>query len=433
MRATYTLHDRVLSNRSSRRHFAGSAPELDDVQQRIVSELSTEGYCVVPFSELIPDPAAWTAIEEQADAFVAETEAALAGDREGLRVRAGKEFVVRLYSYGVEIGLDDPWFAACASHRMLDIANTYLGLWSKLEYVDMWYSVPQPADADRKASQRWHRDFNDKHLLKAFLYLVDVDAGTGPFEYVPGSAPGRAHADAWPWRPLGENYPPDGELEKRIPSDGIRTFTAPKGTMVFCNTAGFHRGGFATERAARARDGDVLVAGVARVPDGAQLPLHRVARRAGRSHEVRGHLNVLARPKVAGQSDRSSTARAPRGVSSAARRDSREPIRPRDVGRVGSPTIEGPGHRRTEGWNELASPLPLRAPGRPDRASQGGAVLHQVLRTGRRVGTEHSSRSGRTSALDAGGSECRQPSARQPPHACSTHDRRSASTRSIRR
>ena len=129
---------------------------------------------------------------------------------------------MRLHSYGVELGLDDPWFATCASHRMLDVANTYLGLWSKLEYVDLWYSVPQPADADRIASQRWHRDFNDKHLLKAFLYLVDVDEGTGPFEYVPGSAPGGRYADAWPWRPLGDNYPPDGELEQRIPEDGIR-------------------------------------------------------------------------------------------------------------------------------------------------------------------------------------------------------------------
>jgi phytanoyl-CoA dioxygenase PhyH len=248
VRATYTLHDRVLSNRSSRRHFAGSAPELDDVQQRIVSELSADGYCVIPFSELIGDAATWNAIDEQSKRFVAETEAGLSGDREALRVRAGKEFVVRLHSYGADLGPDDPWFVVCASHRLLDIANTYLGLWSKLEYVDMWYSVPQPADADRKSSQRWHRDFNDKHLLKAFLYLVDVDEGTGPFEYVPGSAPGGRYADAWPWRPLGENYPPDGELEKRIPDDGIQTFTAPKGTLLFCNTSGFHRGGFATER-----------------------------------------------------------------------------------------------------------------------------------------------------------------------------------------
>ena len=248
VRATYALHDRVLSNRTSRRRFSDSRPELDDVQRRVLAELDADGYSLLTFEELHSGSGAWSEIEAQAARFVAETEAALAGDREALRVRAGKEFVVRLHSYGVEVRLDDAWFRACASHRMLDVANSYLGLWSKLEYVDMWYSVPQAADEARVASQRWHRDFNDKHLLKAFLYLVDVDEGTGPFEYVPGSAPGGRYSDAWPWRPLGENYPPDGELEKRIPEDGIRTFTAPKGTMVFCNTSGFHRGGFATER-----------------------------------------------------------------------------------------------------------------------------------------------------------------------------------------
>ena len=246
VRATYAMHDRVLSNRSSRRRFSGSRPELDDVQQRILAELDADGYSLLTFAELFPAGDDWHEIAAQSERFVAETEAALAGDREALRVRAGKEFVVRLHSYGVELSLDDPWFRACASRRMLDLANSYLGLWSKLEYVDMWYSVPQPEDAARIASQRWHRDFNDKHLLKAFLYLVDVDEGTGPFQYVPGSAPGGRYGDAWPWRPLGENYPPEAELESRIPGDAVRTFTGPKGTLLFCNTAGFHRGGFAT-------------------------------------------------------------------------------------------------------------------------------------------------------------------------------------------
>jgi hypothetical protein len=246
VRATYSLHDRVLSNRRSRRRFSGSQPELDDVQKRIVSELDADGYSLLMFDELFSENDAWREIEDQSDGFAADTEAALAGDREGLRVRAGKEFVVRLHSYGVELGLDDPWFRTCASERMLDLANTYLGLWSKLEYVDMWYSVPQAEEAARIASQRWHRDFNDRHLLKAFLYLVDVDEGTGPFQYVPGSAPGGRYGDAWPWRPLGENYPPEGELETRIPAGAVKTFTGLKGTLLFCNTAGFHRGGFAT-------------------------------------------------------------------------------------------------------------------------------------------------------------------------------------------
>jgi hypothetical protein len=248
IRTTYKLHDRVLSNRKSRRRFGDDRPVLDDVQRGIVANLESEGYALLSFSELFDDETLWQAIEEQAADFVAETESALAGDREGLRVRAGKEFVVRLQSYGVELGLDDPWLSTCASRRMLDIANTYLELWSKLEYVDLWYSVPQPEEADRIASQRWHRDFNDRRLVKAFLYLVDVDEGTGPFQYVPGSAPGGRHGDAWPWRPLGENYPPEDELEQRIPAEGFRAFTAPKGTLLFCNTAGFHRGGFATAK-----------------------------------------------------------------------------------------------------------------------------------------------------------------------------------------
>ena len=248
VRATYRLHDSVLSNRASRKSFTGQRPALDELQERIVSELAADGYSLLTFPELFPGDE-WQAVQEQAASFVADTEAGLAGEGESLRVRPGKEFVVRLHSYDVELGPDDAWFRACASHRMLDVANTYLGLWSKLEYVDMWYSVPQPVDADRISSQRWHRDFNDKHLLKAFLYLVDVDEETGPFQYVPGSAPGGRYADAWPWKPLGENYPPENELEKRIPEDGVRTFTGPKGTFLFCNTSGFHRGGFATAKA----------------------------------------------------------------------------------------------------------------------------------------------------------------------------------------
>ncbi len=243
IRATYELHDRLLSNRKSRRTYAQDQPELDGVQERIVSEVDERGFAVVTFGDLFPEEH-WRDIEAQRDRFVAETEADLAAGGENVRVREGKEFVVRLHSYGVELGLDDPWFRACASRRMLDVANAYLRMWSKLEYLDVWYSVPQPAEAKRVSSQRWHRDYNDKHLLKAFLYLVDVDENMGPFQYVPGSQPGGPYADAWAWRPLGENYPTEEELEERIPASAIHAFTGPQATLIFCNTAGFHRGGF---------------------------------------------------------------------------------------------------------------------------------------------------------------------------------------------
>ena len=245
IRATYRLHDRMLSNRKSRAHYESERPQLEDVQRRILADVEAEGYATVAFSEMFGDEQ-WQELEAMRDRFVAETEADLAKGGDNVRVRAGKEFVVRLHSYGVQLSLDDPWFRTAASRRLLDIANAYLQMWSKLEYVDVWYSVPQPADATRISSQRWHRDYNDQHLLKVFLYLVDVDEAMGPFQYVPGSQPGGQYADAWPWEPLGKNYPTEEELEALIPSSSVRAFTAPRGTLIFCNTAGFHRGGFST-------------------------------------------------------------------------------------------------------------------------------------------------------------------------------------------
>ena len=245
--ATYDLHDRMLGNRGARRRYAHEPPALDSLQQGVVDRLREEGYAVVQLSELLPDPQAWPALKAEAKRFIDETEAELARERAGgesaLRRREGKEFVVRKYAYEVHLGLDDPWLRLGLEKRMLDVANTYLGMWTKLEYVDVWYTPPIES-GDRRSSQRWHRDFNDRHLLKAFLYLTDVEADAGPFEYVPRSAPGSELDHLWPWRPLGDNYPPEEDLEAKIAGRSV-SFVAPKGTLIFCNTSGFHRGGFA--------------------------------------------------------------------------------------------------------------------------------------------------------------------------------------------
>ena len=245
---TYKLHDRLISNRRSRGLYARHRPSLDTVQRRIVEELNRNGFATTSFGDLFSEPE-WRAIEGQSAAFVAQTEAGLAEGTDGeggeLRRRAGKEFLVRKYDSGAVLALDDPWLAACSSRRLLDIANEYLELWAKLEYIDLWYSIPVGEDAERRASQLWHRDFDDRHLLKVFLYLTDVDAMTGPFEYVPGSQPGGIHGDFHPWEPMGVGRISEKELAKRVPADQVRTFTAPKGTMIFCNTSGLHRGGFA--------------------------------------------------------------------------------------------------------------------------------------------------------------------------------------------
>jgi len=242
--ATYELHERLLGNRRSRRRFAAESPELDGTQRRLVEALDQDGYVTLPFTELL-DEELWQRVERQGAEFVVQTERTLAEGGQG-KVRAGKEFVARRWSFeGAVLGGDDAWFCACTSRRLLDVANAYLRLWAKLSYVDLWYTAQQPASDERVASQNWHVDFDDKHLLKAFVYLSDVGPESGPFEYVPGSQAG-GNRVVRPWVPMGYGRVDDDEVTARAGSDAMATFTGPKGTLILCNTSGLHRGGFAT-------------------------------------------------------------------------------------------------------------------------------------------------------------------------------------------
>ena len=207
------------------------------------------------------------------DRFVSETEADLAKGGEQLRVRAGKEFVVRLHSYGAAIGLDDPWFRAVASRRLLDIANTYLEMWSKLEYVDVWYSVPQPADAERISSQRWHRDYNDKHLLKVFLYLVDVDEHMGPFQYVPGSQPGGPVCGRLALEAAGAELPDGGGARGARPELVDPRVHRSEGDAHLLQHRRLPSRRLLDDEPARARDGHLLVSRLARVAHREELRL----------------------------------------------------------------------------------------------------------------------------------------------------------------
>ena len=87
VRATYGVHDRFLSNRRARARFRGATPTLDDTQQRVLSELRTEGYSFLRLADLVPD--AWETLATDGDRFIAQTEEGLAreaaGEEGGLR------------------------------------------------------------------------------------------------------------------------------------------------------------------------------------------------------------------------------------------------------------------------------------------------------------------------------------------------------------
>ncbi len=97
-------------------------------------------------------------------------------------------------------------------------------------------------------SQQWHRDPEDLHVVKVFLYFSDVDEEAGPFEYVPGSTEGGRYGDVFPWGKSESWYPSVEEFDREVPESDRLLVTAPAGTIVVCDTSGFHRGGYARSK-----------------------------------------------------------------------------------------------------------------------------------------------------------------------------------------
>jgi hypothetical protein len=252
VRATYHLHDRFLSNARSRRQLASQRPGLGPLQQTLVDSLVEDGIAVTSFDELLGDQRLWSEMSTEVDRFVEETERSLA--RQHAASFAGKrDYTVSRYGKKPVLSSDGPWLRFGLSAQVLDVINSYLGLWTKLTYVGQTYTIPSK-DQPRTSSQNWHRDVDDRYLIKLFMYFSDVDETAGPFEFVPGTALNGRHADLWPWRPmvtLGERrslYPPLEEFEQRIPPSEWKSIRGGTGTVIFCNSSGFHRGGFAAEK-----------------------------------------------------------------------------------------------------------------------------------------------------------------------------------------
>jgi hypothetical protein len=253
--ARYRAHQRLLANRASARRFAADRPVLDPVQRRVVDDLERDGIALVPFAELVGDDALWRALTDDIGTFAEQ--AALEGPGEGASkdaylIRRLRRLTKERKKQGIRpaspaFAPDDPWIRLATSAQVLGVANAYRGMWTKLVDLDHWYTVPR-GEQDRTGSQRWHRDPEDQHVLKAFVYFNDIDDDAGPFQYIAGSAEGRRYGDLWPWSVGGETYPPQDELARAVTESDYVTARGPAGTIIFCDTSGFHRGGFARSR-----------------------------------------------------------------------------------------------------------------------------------------------------------------------------------------
>jgi hypothetical protein len=128
--------------------------------------------------------------------------------------------------------------------RVLEIANAYLGMYARLRYLNVWHTFASAGTA--RQSQLWHRDREDRYILKVFVYLSDVNEASGPFTYAPGTH-GKGSIRKVPASFLEGGVPRtrDEQMAEVVPADRWIKCLGPQGTIVFADTRGFHKGGLA--------------------------------------------------------------------------------------------------------------------------------------------------------------------------------------------
>lgn len=216
---------------------------LSPEQNRVAQAVKAEGYAVTSVSALLPDAHCYDALRDIGLSFadsqrVQECHAAfLRGDRR----ETIKQFLVKFQDKQHFDG-KHPLFRFGLAPAIHQTACACLGGFLTYYSADLWCVLPDAQEKPREWSQSWHRDPEAERLVKVFLFLEDVTADSGPFEYVASSQDG-GFAELCPAR----RYP-EHDIDPLIPAAAKRRFVAPAGTLVFANTSGLHRGGYTKSR-----------------------------------------------------------------------------------------------------------------------------------------------------------------------------------------
>lgn len=129
--------------------------------------------------------------------------------------------------------------------QVLSIASTYLGLQVRLNYTDVWHNIPVREGEPPISAEFWHRDHEDKRVIKLFVFLTDVDETMGPFTYVRRSQVGGEFGHVYPAIPPIGRYPEQDALSQLITGTPLPSVSCvgPAGSIILCDTSGLHRGG----------------------------------------------------------------------------------------------------------------------------------------------------------------------------------------------
>jgi len=213
-------------------------PPLAPSAQRVVHQLRRDGIAITDVTDLLGECPQYIELMDAVEKLEQQQAEALAADRAEASRPAlphqRKPYVRYLLDDPPLLDLESPFVKFALQPTILRITNAYFGMLTRLAYFNVWHTFV--TDAEPQSSQLWHRDFDDPHyIMKVFLYLTDVDSGSGPLSYAPGS---HSHGSMSREPDCVEQHSnsrrsSDQQMADVIPRDRWKEAVGPKGTLVF--------------------------------------------------------------------------------------------------------------------------------------------------------------------------------------------------------
>ena len=217
---------------------------------RVVRDLDRQGIAMIPADKLLGESSLFAELQSA----VASLEQSLSRQLQEARQAAddpltGREKAFLYELLGPRPALDpSSIFARFALSRpILQIANAYFGMYTRLRYYNVWHTFV--TSGQPRQSQLWHRDREDRLILKLFVYLDDVDLEAGPLTYAPGThLKGAIRQTPECFQESGVWRSTDEQMAAVVPRERWISAVGGKGAIVFADTHGYHKGGLARGR-----------------------------------------------------------------------------------------------------------------------------------------------------------------------------------------
>ncbi|MEI6828858.1 MAG: hypothetical protein WCK64_03260 [Synechococcaceae cyanobacterium ELA445] len=202
----------------------------DSYLQRVLKQVSNSGYACCEFSidvdDLLDDLTSLMFVgrdghDEKSLLELENKHSALKG-----RYDADNVTLLSLKSFAIIV----------TSEQINRLASAVLGPRFMVTSALVWASFPCDSEAQAIASaQVFHMDYDYLDDIKLFINLSDVDASSGPLEYVAAShRPGSKKI--WSAEPVSVST-----VWKEHPHSNRSLFTGPKGSLYISDNRGLHR------------------------------------------------------------------------------------------------------------------------------------------------------------------------------------------------